>query len=57
MAAARLDSNIDLHERTETWRRIERGELDLLYVSPEGLMQPTMLDRLARTPLARPPPR
>ncbi len=52
VAAARLDSNVDLHERTETWRRIERGELDLLYVSPEGLMQPTMLDRLARTPLA-----
>jgi ATP-dependent DNA helicase RecQ len=52
VAAARLDSNIDLHERTETWRRIERGELDLLYVSPEGLMQPNMLDRLARTPLA-----
>src|SRR5690606_35761278 len=27
-------------------------ELDLLYVSPEGLMQPHMLDRLARTPLS-----
>ncbi|MCR5874092.1 DNA helicase RecQ [Phenylobacterium sp. J426] len=52
VAAARLDSHIDLHERTETWRRIERGELDLLYVSPEGLMQPNMLDRLGRTPLA-----
>lgn len=52
VAAARLDSNIDLHERTETWRRIERGELDLLYVSPEGLMQPAMLDRLKKTPLA-----
>jgi ATP-dependent DNA helicase RecQ len=52
VAAARLDSNIDLNERTEIWRRIERGELDLLYVSPEGLMQPYMLDRLARTPLS-----
>jgi len=52
VAAARLDSNIDLSERTEIWRRIERGELDLLYVSPEGLMQPYMLDRLARTPLS-----
>ncbi len=52
VAAARLDSNIGLDERTETWRRIERGELDLLYVSPEGLMQPHMLDRLARTPLS-----
>ncbi|HEY0646461.1 DEAD/DEAH box helicase, partial [Phenylobacterium sp.] len=39
VAAARLDSAIELDERAETWRRIERGELDLLYVSPEGLMQ------------------
>jgi ATP-dependent DNA helicase RecQ len=52
VAAARLDSNIDLDGRAETWRRIEAEELDLLYVSPEGLMQPGMLDRLRRTPLA-----
>src|SRR6478609_5661304 len=39
VAAARLDSNIDPSEKAETWRRIEAGELDLLYVSPEGLMQ------------------
>ena len=52
VAAARLDSAIDLDERAETWRRIERGELDLLHVSPEGLMQPSMLDRLSRIPLA-----
>ncbi|HEY3949711.1 DNA helicase RecQ [Phenylobacterium sp.] len=52
VAAARLDSNIEPEEKAETWRRIEAGELDLLYVSPEGLMQPWMLDRLARTPLA-----
>lgn len=52
VAAARLDSAIELDERAETWRRIERGELDLLYVSPEGLMQPAMLDRLSRIPLA-----
>jgi ATP-dependent DNA helicase RecQ len=52
VAAARLDSNIDLEEKAETWRRIEAGELDLLYVSPEGLMQPWMLERLARVPLA-----
>jgi ATP-dependent DNA helicase RecQ len=52
VAAARLDSNIALDERSETWRRIEAGELDLLYVSPEGLMQPSMLDRLRRAPLS-----
>ena len=52
VAAARLDSNIDLDERAQTWRRIDEGDLDILYVSPEGLMQPAMLDRLRRTPLA-----
>jgi ATP-dependent DNA helicase RecQ len=52
VAAARLDSMIDLDERAETWRRIDAGELDLLYVSPEGLMQPAMLDRLGRTRLS-----
>jgi len=52
VAAARLDSNVDLDAKAETWRKIEAGELDLLYVSPEGLMQPWMLDRLKRTPLA-----
>src|SRR5947209_20381255 len=35
VAAARLDSNIDPAEKAETWRRIETGELDLLYTSPE----------------------
>ena len=52
VAAARLDSNIDPEEKAETWRRIERGELDILYVSPEGLMQGWMLERLSRTPLS-----
>jgi len=52
VAAARLDSNVEPAERADTWRRIDEGELDLLYVSPEGLMQPAMLDRLTRTPLA-----
>ncbi|HEY8573385.1 DNA helicase RecQ [Phenylobacterium sp.] len=52
VAAARLDSNIDPSEKAETWRRIEAGELDLLYISPEGLMQPWMMERLSRTPLA-----
>ncbi|THD61815.1 DNA helicase RecQ [Phenylobacterium sp.] len=52
VAAARLDSNIDPEEKADTWRRIDAGELDLLYVSPEGLMQPWMLERLSRIPLA-----
>jgi ATP-dependent DNA helicase RecQ len=52
VAAARLDSNIDPADKAETWRRVDAGELDLLYISPEGLMQPWMLERLARTPLS-----
>src|SRR5438045_1200992 len=52
VAAARLDSNVDPEEKAQTWRRIESGELDILYVSPEGLMQPWMLERLRRTPLS-----
>jgi len=52
VAAARLDSNIEPEAKAETWRRIDAGELEILYISPEGLMQPWMLDRLSRTPLA-----
>jgi len=52
VAAARLDSNITLDERSAIWRRLQAGELDLLYLSPEGLMQPSVLDRLARVPIA-----
>ena len=52
VAAERLDSNIDPATKDGIWRRIEAGELDLLYVSPEGLMQPWMLERLSRVPLA-----
>jgi ATP-dependent DNA helicase RecQ len=52
VAAARLDSGLDPDERREAWERIEAGALDLLYLSPEGLMQPAMLERLSRLPLA-----
>ncbi|HEY2661018.1 MAG TPA: DNA helicase RecQ [Caulobacteraceae bacterium] len=52
VAAARLDSTASPDERRETWDRIETGKLDLLYVSPEGLMQPAMLERLSQLKLA-----
>jgi ATP-dependent DNA helicase RecQ len=52
VAAARLDSDATLDERSAIWRRLEAGELDLLYLSPEGLMQPTTLDRLTRQKIA-----
>jgi ATP-dependent DNA helicase RecQ len=52
VAAARLDSAIEPAERRDTWARIEAGELDILYLSPEGLMQPAMLERLSQFDLA-----
>jgi len=52
VAAARLDSNVDPGARSDAWRQIDGGTLDLLYLSPEGLMQPAMLERLSRLPLA-----
>jgi ATP-dependent DNA helicase RecQ len=52
VAAARLDSDSTLDERSAVWRRIEAGALDLLYLSPEGLMQPNTLDRLTRQTIA-----
>ena len=52
VAAARMDSNIDPGERDETWRRVEAGALDLLYVAPEGLMGEAVLRRLRGLPLS-----
>jgi ATP-dependent DNA helicase RecQ len=52
IAAERLDSSMDLVSRDDIWRRIKDTALDLLYVSPEGLMQPSMLERLMNLPLA-----
>src|SRR5215475_433576 len=52
VAAEKLDSNTGLGTRGDIWRRIDQGKLDLLYLSPEGLMQPSMLERLSRLPLA-----
>src|SRR6516165_9571904 len=52
VAAAKLDSNTGLDTRGDIWRRIDQGTLDLLYLSPEGLMQPSMLERLSHLALA-----
>jgi ATP-dependent DNA helicase RecQ len=52
VSAARLDSSTDPAERRETWDLIESGKLDMLYLSPEGLMQPMMLERLRALDLA-----
>ena len=48
VAAARLDSTVSPAERQDIWERIEAGALDLVYLAPEGLMQPQTLERLSR---------
>ena len=50
--AARLDSTAAPTERAATWRMAETGELDLLYLSPEGLNAGPTLERLTRLPLS-----
>ncbi len=52
VAAARLDSGLSLDERTNVLRAAKSGELDLLYVSPEGLASGALTDRLRDLPLA-----
>ncbi|HEY1753398.1 MAG TPA: DNA helicase RecQ [Caulobacteraceae bacterium] len=46
VAAARMDSALDPGEREAAWKRVESGELKLLYVAPEGLMSEAVLRRL-----------
>jgi ATP-dependent DNA helicase RecQ len=52
ISAERLDSSTSLDFREDIWRPIKDVALDLLYLSPEGLMQPSMLERLTNLPLA-----
>jgi ATP-dependent DNA helicase RecQ len=52
VSAARLDAGVTGAERAAIWRALDQGELDLLYLSPEGLMQPGCLDRLEQARLS-----
>lgn len=52
IAAARLDSGLSAEERDTTWARLAAGELDLIYMSPEGLLQPASLGRLVGATLS-----
>jgi ATP-dependent DNA helicase RecQ len=49
--AARVDSGLSPEERARAWRSLTAGELDLIYLSPEGLMQ-GVLERLTAAPVA-----
>src|SRR5215207_9297646 len=50
--AAFLNSTLDGREINETERALRNRELDLLYVAPERLVMPRMLDLLAQAKLA-----
>ena len=50
--AAFLNSTLDGQEAHATERALRRGELDLLYVAPERLVMPRMLDALEQSELA-----
>jgi ATP-dependent DNA helicase RecQ len=44
--AAALNSDLPADERRALWRNIHGGSLDLLYVAPETLLRPDVLERL-----------
>jgi ATP-dependent DNA helicase RecQ len=50
--AAALNSDLQGPDRQALWRQIDTGALDLLYVAPETLLRPDMLERLRRVPLS-----
>ena len=50
--AAALNSDLSLDERRSLWRDIDDERLDLLYVAPETLLRPDVLDRLDRVRLS-----
>nr|WP_246432829.1 DNA helicase RecQ [Rhodopseudomonas rhenobacensis] len=50
--AAALNSDLQGDERHALWRDISSGALDLLYVAPETLLRPDILELLRRTKLS-----
>ena len=50
--AAAYNSSLEADEARRTLARLHRGELDLLYVSPERLVMPDFLARLDSLPIA-----
>jgi ATP-dependent DNA helicase RecQ len=50
--AAFLNSTLDYREQTALENRVAKGDLDILYVSPERLLQDRTLSLLARTELS-----
>jgi len=49
VAADTINSSIDRDENVAAWRRVTMGETRLLYLAPERLMTPRMLEALGKT--------
>ncbi len=52
IAADFLNSTQSPQDQQRVWRELEQGELSLLYVAPERLMQSATLERLTHLPVA-----
>jgi len=50
--AAFLNSTLGPPEQQALFSRLESGDVDLLYIAPERLLQPGTLERLARCPVS-----
>ncbi|TPW34694.1 DNA helicase RecQ [Oecophyllibacter saccharovorans] len=50
--AAALHSELELHEKDQLWDDLRNRRLDLLYISPERLLSPGILDFLRQRPLS-----
>ncbi len=50
--AAALNSDLPPDDRRALWRDVRHGALDLLYVAPETLLRPDVLERLAGVELS-----
>ena len=52
VAAAYYNSSLPAEQARQVLARLHAGELDLLYVAPERLMNPGFLDRLSEIPIS-----
>ncbi|MCA8996501.1 MAG: DNA helicase RecQ [Planctomycetaceae bacterium] len=52
LPARLINSSIDARERFQTWDEVRRGDVKLLYVSPERLTQREFLDQLSDVPVS-----
>ena len=52
LRAAALNSDLPGDERRALWRDVFSGALDLLYVAPETLLRPEVLERIGQVPLS-----